>query len=470
MKNQVSTELASGHRRYNHRVTAISEPFLESLRAIVGREHVITQATLLKHRSADFHWFSPVLKEELKGRVADVLVQPANRDQLRDVVAASVSAGIPITPRGAGTGNYGQAVPMQGGVLLSLKRLDRILSLTPEQVHVEAGVILYRIEMEARKMGAQLRFFPSTLPTATAGGFLAGGSTGIGGLTWGNLWEPGNVLQVSLMTIEPDPQIIEISDPVQLQTVIHNCGLVGIILDLTYALAPALDWRQYVVTFDSFESALRVGMDLAFDESLPRRLVTPLEWPAPSYFTHLVKAGGCPEGKSMLLLQLAVDRADIEPRLRAGGGQISWHETRSYGHKDVIQLTDFSWNHTTLWAIKADPGWTYLQEGFDKNRVFEQLELRKARYGKDIVEHIEFSKSGGDVYVSGLSLVRFHSKDELIELMAFCESIGVAIYSPHTTFLDDDTRWDGRSLFAAKRRWDPHNLLNPGHLRTDIYA
>ena len=212
-----------------------------------------------------------------------------------------------------------------------------------------------------------------------------------------------------------------------------------------------------------------MAIELAHDEDLPRRLVTPIEWPAPSYFTKLVNAGACPDGQAMLL-QLGVDRERIEVRLQAGGGMISWYNSHSYGHKDVIQLTDFSWNHTTLWAIKADPGWTYLQEGFDNERIFEQLRARKERYGDDIVEHVEFSKSGGKIYAAGLSLVRYRSAAELQELMDFCESIGIAIYSPHTTYLDDDSRWDGSAILAVKQRWDPHNLLNPGHLREDIYA
>ena len=180
----------------------LSDRFLNQLRDIVGVDHVITQPALLARRSGDFHWFSPVLTTELAGRSAEVMVRPATRDEVRAVVALAVAVGVPITPRGAGTGNYGQSVPMNGGLLLSLQRMDKILTLTAEAAQIEAGTILQSIEIEARKIGAQLRFFPSTLPTATAGCFLAGGSTGIGGLVWGNLWEPGNVLHATILTIE----------------------------------------------------------------------------------------------------------------------------------------------------------------------------------------------------------------------------------------------------------------------------
>ena len=60
-----------------------------------------------------------------------------------------------------------------------------------------------------------------------------------------------------------------------------------------------------------------------------------------------------------------------------------------------MQLTDFSWNHTTLWAMKADENFTYLQDLFDSEKVYEELAQRKARYGDQILEHIEFMQFRG---------------------------------------------------------------------------
>ena len=108
---------------------------------------------------------------------------------------------------------------------------------------------------------------------------------------------------------------------------------------------------------------------------------------------------------------------------------------------------------------------TYLQDGYDRERLYEQLRLRKERYGDDVLEHVTFSRSGGVLRPGGLPLVRYHSDEHLMELMAFCESIGIAQYSPHTTYLDEDDRWSGEPILQAKARWDPYGILNPGHLR-----
>lgn len=435
---------------------------------IVGVDHVVSDDRQLRHGSRDCYWYSPVLKPLLDDKAADVIVRPGSVDELRAVIALAVREAIPVTLRGAGTGNYGQGVPMQGGILLSTKRLDRILELTPEYARVEAGVILNTIEQEARQtVGAELRFFPSTVLTATAGGFLAGGSGGVGSVTWGTLWDPGNVLGVTVVTVEAEPRTLTLTDPDAMRGVIHNCGLTCIITDLTLALAPARLWSQSVVAFPDFESALRFGESLAYDEAVEKRLITPLEWPVPSFFRQLVRQDGCPDGQAITLLHLLLTPDEIAEKAAPFGGTVTWHSPHeNYGRTGQPQLTDFSWNHTTLWAMKADEQYTYLQDAFDPERVHEQLRLRKERYGDQVLEHIEFMKFRGTLGPQGLSLVRFESKEQLWELIAFCESIGVVIANPHTHYLDEDVRWNGQPILDAKERWDPHALLNPGHLRS----
>ena len=446
-------------------MSQVSEATLDQLRAIVGAENVITQANALGPGSRDFYWFSPVLKPQLGDKSAEVIVRPRSVDALMAVISLAVRQRIPITPRGAGTGNYGQGIPLQGGILVNTKSLDRIIDLTPAFARVEAGVILNTIEQEARKIGAELRFYPSTLPTATAGGFLAGGSGGVGSITWGTLWDEGNVLGVTVATIEQKPRLVTLTDPQELKGIIHNCGLTGIITDLTLALAPAQPWQQYVIACDTFEDALRFGESLAYDETLSKRLVTVLEWPIPSYFGQLVKAGACPEGKALLLLLLAAEPAGLQARAAGYGGQLTWHSRDGVYQPGKLQLTDFTWNHTTLWAIKADERLTYLQDQFDRQRLYDQLRQRKARYNDEVLGHIEFMKSRGQIVPAGLSIVRYQSTERLWDLIDYCESIGIRIANPHTHYLDEDVRWNGQPILDAKKQWDPHGLLNPGHLK-----
>jgi len=444
---------------------AISETILRDFVAAVGTTHVITDAVQLNHNSRDCYWYSPVLKPQLEEKVGDVIVRPGTVAELIDVIKIAFREKVPITMRGAATGNYGQSVPLQGGLVINTKRLDRIIELTPQFAHVEAGTLLITIEKAARKIDAELRFYPSTLMSATAGGFLAGGSGGVGSVTWGTLWDPGNVLGATVVTVEAEPRVLTITDAEALKGVIHNCGLSCVITDLTFALAPAKPWSQYVVSFATFEDALRCGQALAHDETMDKRLLTVLEWPIPSFFRQLVRVDASPEDRAQMLLMMTVGQEEMQRLVNPYGGILHWSSDPEEYLNGALLLSDFSWNHTTLWAMKADSRWTYLQDQFDPDRLFEQLKLRKARYGDDLLEHIEFMKFQGRMYPQGLSLVRFHSKEQLWELMDYCEEIGIWNANPHTHFLDEDVRWNGQPLLDAKAEWDPASLLNPGHLK-----
>lgn len=83
-----------------------------------------------------------------------------------------------------------------------------------------------------------------------------------------------------------------------------------------------------------------------------------------------------------------------------------------------------------------------------------------------MLTHIEFTIFRGRLVPSGLSIVRYRSKEHLWELIDYCESIGMIVANPHTHYLDEDVRWNGQPILDAKAEWDPHGLLNPGHLRS----
>jgi len=80
----------------------------------------VTDAALVRQRSRDFFWYSPVLKRQLNGVSADVVAEARDEADVVRILAACHARRIPVTPRGAGTGNYGQAMPLHGGVVLDV--------------------------------------------------------------------------------------------------------------------------------------------------------------------------------------------------------------------------------------------------------------------------------------------------------------------------------------------------------------
>ena len=210
------------------------EALKSELRSLVGAADFIDAGESLETLSKDYYWYSPVLKRQLEEKRADVAVRPGSMDELRRVVAACSRARVPVVARGAGTGNYGQCVPLYGGVVVDFSRLDRILSLEGGVARVEAGARLGTVETEARKVGWELRCMPSTWMKSTMGGFFCGGSGGIGSITWGGINAPGNVKSVTMMTCEDEPRLVRLEEAECLKA-LHTYGTTGLMVEVRCA-------------------------------------------------------------------------------------------------------------------------------------------------------------------------------------------------------------------------------------------
>lgn len=110
----------------------------------------------------------------------DAVVWPQSAGEVARVYRVCGAAGVPVTPFGAGTGVCGASVPVRGGVVLDLKRLDRILSWDLESGYVtaEPGILGLHLEEAALARGWSLGHYPSSLPCSTMGGFVATRSAG----------------------------------------------------------------------------------------------------------------------------------------------------------------------------------------------------------------------------------------------------------------------------------------------------
>src|SRR6266436_1594299 len=244
---------------------------------------VVQDPVAVKRRSRDFFWYSPVLNQQLQRKFADIVVCPRDEADVVRVAAACARRRIPITPRGAGTGNYGQAVPLEGGVLLDLTSLAAIEWLEPGVIRVAAGARMVDIDAATRPSGWELRMHPSTKRTATIGGFVAGGSGGVGSVTYGGLREPGNILSARIVTAHEEPRIIELSGDAA-QKVNHAYGTTGIITALEMPMAPAWNWIDVVVAFADFFDAVEFGLDAALADGVVKKLITAIVWPIPEFF------------------------------------------------------------------------------------------------------------------------------------------------------------------------------------------
>ena len=187
------------------------------------------------------------------------------------VAASAYASRLPLTARGGGTGNYGQAVPLHGGAIVDMTDLSAILWIRDGAVRVQAGMNMLALDRALRAAGYELRMFPSTKRTATIGGFIAGGSGGVGSVTWGWLHEPGNVLGAQIVTVEATPRLLELRGP-ETSAVIHGFGTSGLITELELPVQPAVRWIEYVAAFPDFLTAAHFGLALTLATGIEKKL------------------------------------------------------------------------------------------------------------------------------------------------------------------------------------------------------
>ena len=263
-------------------------------------------------RSKDYYWYSPILSELLDRHVGQVLLQPRDETEVIRIAAAAARHRVPLTVRGGGTGNYGQCVPMEGGAILEITKLDRVLDIVPGRVVCEAGARMGRVEEAVAGTGQMLSMFPSTKRLATMGGFIAGGSGGIGSLRHGMLRDGGNVGYLRIVTVEETPQVVELRGPEILKAQ-HAYGTNGIITALDYSLVPLTDWRHTIALFDGYDKALAFAKE-AQEEGVDAYLMTVVEGRFARFYRKLAKH--FPEGKDAVFAMIAPSaREDFAARV-----------------------------------------------------------------------------------------------------------------------------------------------------------
>ncbi len=424
-----------------------------------------TDPALLRQKSRDFYWYSPILKARLDGLAAECWVRPRDEAEVLRVLTACRARRIPVTVRGGGTGNYGQCVPLQGGVLRDTTAMHRPLALEDGVLTAEPGARLIDLDLWARERGWELRLWPSTKRSATLGGFVAGGGAGVGGLAHGTMRERGNLLGARVATMEDPPRIIEV-EGIAANPVNRTHGTTGVLTRLRIPLAPARSWRDVAVAFPAYGQALRFAHALSFADGIAKKMCATFDPRLPPCFRGL----SVPEGQSLALLM--VTRAGLlatEELAREHGGAIVAEQDAVAAERDpdATPFYEYCWNHTTLHVLKRDRGVTYLQCRFLFEGTVEAVEQSAALFPDEVWMHTECVRFGGRATMTALPVLRWHGVARLREIMAGFEAIGVGIANPHVLTIEEGSgyrRVPGDQL-GFKRRVDPLGLFNPGKMR-----
>jgi FAD/FMN-containing dehydrogenase len=419
----------------------------DELRALLGDDGVSAAATALDRASLDGARLSPVIMEQLPLGRAQLVAWPPDAELIAATVAAAVRHRVPITVRGKGTGNYGQAIPMSDGLVLDTTRARAIVEIGPGYAVVEAGVALAAIERAAGESGQQILMYPSTA-NSTIGGFLSGGSGGTGSIRHGMLHH-GFALALDVVHAHEDAHLVHV-EGAGAEPYIHNYGTAGIIARATVALEPLQPWRGLFASFETYEQALSVIRPFADLEPTPRLVSAD---PAP-LAAALPPDPGIPPGRASLRAILDDASLDAATALVEGaGGRV---ELVREGAPAMLRISRLSYNHPIEWLQKAHPG-QYFHVEVSGDALIDRIHEVEAVYPGGML-HIEAQRGRPIGMVAGL----YRSAAEVYAGFDRLKALGVGFHNPHQWFVDHEPE----RTAALARTTDPYGLLNPGKLRS----
>ncbi len=224
---------------------------LSELEDAVGEENVsLSKADKLTY-GVDYFWLSRMWVDKgLQPPTPDIIVRPASAEEVSKVLVIANYYKIPVQPWGGGSGSQGGALPMAGGILLDIKRMDKLLELNTEAgtVTCETGMIFQTLEWYCNEQNYSVMHMPSCLTCCTVGGALAHNGIGILSTKYGKIDD----FVLSLEVVLPNGDIINTlpvpkhsSGPNLIPLFLGSEGTLGVITKVRFKISPLPEVRRH---------------------------------------------------------------------------------------------------------------------------------------------------------------------------------------------------------------------------------
>lgn len=231
----------------------VTASITEQLTSIVGAGNISTAKADIDLHAKD--------QSQHEAHPAEIVVWPTQAQQVADILKLANESRIPVTPWGVGTGLEGSSIPLHGGILLSLERMNRIIEVHADdfQVTVQPGIGHKDLNAQLARYG--LFFPPDPGANATVGGMLANNAAGIRTVKYGASKDNVLKMQVALA----DGRLINVGSRSVKQSAGYDLlhlfvgseGTLGVITEATLKLVPVPQFMSAVVTsFPSIEIAV----------------------------------------------------------------------------------------------------------------------------------------------------------------------------------------------------------------------
>ncbi|HTO12539.1 MAG TPA: FAD-binding oxidoreductase [Candidatus Binatia bacterium] len=432
------------------------DALLAKLRATVGAAHVLTGADR-----------SPFV---IEGRTPDAVVFPGSADEVGAVVRQAAAAGIPVLPWGGGTAAAVGPPPARGGLVLALKRLDRLVEHEPGDltVTVEAGLTLDALQSALRARGQWLSLDPPDAARATVGGLIAANASGPRRHLYGTVRD----LLIGVSVVTADGTVVRGGGKVVKNVAgydvpklfVGSYGTLGIVVSATFKLRPVPeDERLVAVTFDRLKDCGAAARAVLAGDLIPSALEI------------LDAAAGAPLGLGGVTLVVGFDglREQVEAQASALAAMAG-----SLGGRPATTLP------ASAWARLAAPA----RDAFGSPAAVMSLSVLPTTVSDMMEQGMEAARRRGLASAwaahAGVGAVTGALAAEreattvgavLAEWRALARAAGghaTLLWAPLAVKSDvpvwDDAGPAGRIMQKIKAQLDPNNVLNPGRFVAGI--
>ena len=452
------------------------EHLIGELRAIVGRQYVLIEK-------------EDVIVYEQDGSIfqvmPEIVVLPDHVEEVSAVVKAAKQANVPIVPRGSGTGLAGGAVPAEGGIILSLSRLDRILKidLANRLAIVEPGVINLDVTKAVAKDGYFYAPDPSSQAACSIGGNVANNSGGPHTLAYGVT--TNHVLGVEVVL--DNGEILWLGGEVPDTPGYDLCGVfvgsegtIGIVTKIAVKLMPTRESvRTLLAIFDDMDYATKTVVEITSAGIIPAALeimdhnsIEAVERGAPVGFPR--------DAAAVLIVEVEGLSEHTERSI-----QLASEVCQRNGAREVRVAKDEA-QRQLLWkgrkgafgAMGALAPNYYVQDGVVPRSQLPEMMRRVAAIGKEFNLTIANVFHAGDGNLHPNILFDMRKPGELERVIAAgaatlraCVDLGGSITGEHGVGLEKKAYigWlfnetDLAAMTRVRHAFDPDNRFNPAKL------
>ncbi|MFC5269323.1 FAD-binding oxidoreductase [Adhaeribacter terreus] len=460
----------------------VSDTVLNQFTQIVGEKFVL----IASHE--DFARHASDETEDLKF-FPEVVLKPANAEEIAEIVKLCHQNFIPVTPRGAGTGLSGGALPVHKGVVISTERLNKILEIDERnlQATVEPGVINEAFQMAVQEKGLFYPPDPASKGSCFLGGNLSESSGGPKAVKYGVTKDYVLNIQVVLPTGEliwTGANVLKNATGYNLtQLMIGSEGTLGIITKIVFRLIPFPTKNLLLrVPFYSAEEAcaavsqiFRIGLVPSGLEFMEREAI---EWAS----RYLNIETDLPEGiEAHLLIEL--DGNDLDVLYKEA--ETLYELLQNYNIGEIL-LADNEAQKNELWKLRRNASHAVKHNSVykEEDTVVPRAELPKLLHGvKEIGRKYGFKSvcyghaGDGNLHVNIVKADmsdddwNYKLTDGIKELFELCVKLGGTISGEHGIGLVQKP-YIGIALGETqlnlmrgiKNVFDPHGIMNPGKI------